>query len=52
MTAVQEKTLARSLQGEDVAVQSQTGTGKTAAFLVTLFHRMGKDARGRAKRWR
>ncbi len=41
MTAVQERTLARSLKGEDVAVQSQTGTGKTAAFLVTLFHRMG-----------
>jgi len=40
MTAVQEKTLAKTLQGMDVAVQSQTGTGKTAAFLVTLFERM------------
>ncbi len=50
MTAVQEKTLARSLQGEDVAVQSQTGTGKTAAFLVTLFHRMGKDGAARKKK--
>ncbi len=49
MTAVQEKTLARSLQGADVAVQSQTGTGKTAAFLVTLFERMGADRAARKK---
>jgi ATP-dependent RNA helicase RhlB len=40
MTAVQEQTLAQTLQGRDVAVQSQTGTGKTAAFLITLFNRM------------
>ncbi len=40
LTAVQEKTLGITLQGGDVAVQSQTGTGKTAAFLITLFERM------------
>ena len=40
MTAVQEQTLAYTLQGKDVAVQSQTGTGKTAAFLIALFERM------------
>ncbi len=40
ITAVQEQTLAKTLQGMDVAVQSQTGTGKTAAFLVTLFNGM------------
>ena len=39
MTEVQEKTLPRTLAGHDVAVQSQTGTGKTAAFLITLFQR-------------
>jgi len=50
MTAVQEKTLARSLEGTDVAVQSQTGTGKTAAFLVTLFHRLSADGAGRRKK--
>ena len=50
MTAVQEKTLARSLEGTDVAVQSQTGTGKTAAFLITLFNRMiSAGARGAKK---
>ncbi len=40
MTAVQEQTLAKTLKGMDVAVQSQTGTGKTAAFLITLFNSM------------
>ncbi len=40
MTAVQEQTLSKTLQGLDVAVQSQTGTGKTAAFLITMFERM------------
>jgi ATP-dependent RNA helicase RhlB len=39
LTLVQEKTLAFSLTGRDVAVQSQTGTGKTAAFLITIFQR-------------
>jgi ATP-dependent RNA helicase RhlB len=36
---VQEKTLGITLAGRDVAVQSQTGTGKTAAFLITIFQR-------------
>ncbi len=37
-TEVQEATLAHSLAGKDVLVQSQTGTGKTATFLVTIFN--------------
>lgn len=36
---VQERTFVHSLKGHDVCVQSQTGTGKTAAFLVSIFHR-------------
>jgi len=40
MTEVQEQTLASTLGGKDVTVQSQTGTGKTAAFLITLLERM------------
>jgi ATP-dependent RNA helicase RhlB len=44
MTPVQEQTLDVTLQGRDVAVQSQTGTGKTAAFLITLFERMLQDS--------
>lgn len=39
-TEVQEKTFAVSLEGRDVCVQSQTGTGKTAAFLITIFQRL------------
>jgi len=35
-TPVQAAVLPRSLKGEDVAGQAQTGTGKTAAFLITI----------------
>ncbi|ABK98990.1 DEAD/DEAH box helicase [Pelobacter propionicus] len=43
-TPIQERTLPISLSGKDVAGQAQTGTGKTAAFLVTLFTRLLKDS--------
>ncbi len=36
-TAVQAETFGHSLSGSDLCVQSQTGTGKTAAFLITIF---------------
>ena len=39
-TPIQARTLPLSLSGTDVAGQAQTGTGKTAAFLVTLFTRL------------
>jgi len=39
-TPIQEQTLPISLAGKDVAGQAQTGTGKTAAFLITLFTRL------------
>ncbi|MEE8378534.1 MAG: DEAD/DEAH box helicase, partial [Candidatus Aminicenantaceae bacterium] len=42
LTDVQEQTLSKTLQGKDVAVQSQTGTGKTAAFLITIMERLSK----------
>ena len=45
LTPVQERTLAESLKGRDVAVQSQTGTGKTAAFLITLFSHLLKHSK-------
>jgi len=38
-TPIQEKVLPLSLAGKDVAGQAQTGTGKTAAFLITFFTR-------------
>ena len=37
---VQEKVLESGLSGADLYVQSQTGSGKTAAYLVTVFQRM------------
>ncbi len=42
-TDVQERTLAITIDGRDTAVQSQTGTGKTAAFLITVFQRLLED---------
>jgi ATP-dependent RNA helicase RhlB len=40
LTPIQALTLIPALAGEDVAGQAQTGTGKTAAFLVTVFQRL------------
>ncbi len=34
---VQELTFAETFKGRDVLVQSQTGSGKTAAFLISIF---------------
>ena len=39
-TPVQEQVLLQSLEGKDLYVQSQTGTGKTAAFLTTIIQQM------------
>ena len=39
-TPIQARVLPLSLTGRDVAGQAQTGTGKTAAFLVTIFTRL------------
>ncbi len=39
-TPIQAQTLPIALAGRDVAGQAQTGTGKTAAFLVALFNRL------------
>jgi ATP-dependent RNA helicase RhlB len=39
-TPIQAQTLPVALAGHDVAGQAQTGTGKTAAFLIALFNRL------------
>jgi len=39
-TPVQKEVLPRALKDEDIAAQSQTGTGKTATFLITLLTRL------------
>ncbi|MGK2944601.1 MAG: DEAD/DEAH box helicase [Desulfuromonadales bacterium] len=43
LTPVQEEAIPLALQGHDVAAQAQTGTGKTAAFLIALFTRLQKN---------
>ena len=45
-TPIQKRTLPIALAGRDVAGQAQTGTGKTAAFLITIFTRLLKRSRG------
>src|SRR5437773_691478 len=52
-TPIQAKVLPLSLAGRDVAGQAQTGTGKTAAFLITVFTRLlehGKELKPAAPR--
>ncbi len=39
-TPIQAATLPKALAGHDVAGQAQTGTGKTAAFLLAVFTRL------------
>ncbi len=49
LTPVQEESIPLALQGKDVAAQAQTGTGKTAAFLISLFTRLLQADRGAGK---
>ncbi|MGI5172480.1 DEAD/DEAH box helicase [Treponema sp. OMZ 840] len=39
-TPVQERVLTGAFEGADLYVQSQTGTGKTAAYLITVIQQM------------
>jgi ATP-dependent RNA helicase RhlB len=43
-TPIQEAALPVALRGKDVAGQAQTGTGKTAAFLIATFARLLRTA--------
>jgi ATP-dependent RNA helicase RhlB len=42
-TPIQALTLPPALKGSDIAGQAQTGTGKTAAFLLVIFQRLLQD---------
>jgi ATP-dependent RNA helicase RhlB len=39
-TPIQAGVMSRSLQGQDIIGQAQTGTGKTAAFLITILNHL------------
>jgi len=43
-TPIQSRSLPLALKGRDVAGQAQTGTGKTAAYLIALFHMLDTRA--------
>ncbi len=49
-TPIQEQTLPIALQGQDVAGEAQTGTGKTAAFLIAAFHQLLNHPAGEKRR--
>ncbi|MCQ3935345.1 MAG: RNA helicase, partial [Gammaproteobacteria bacterium] len=43
-TPIQSQSLPLALEGKDIAGQAQTGTGKTAAFLIATFNRLLRHA--------
>ena len=45
-TPVQAAAIPPALEGRDVLATAQTGTGKTLSFLIPLFERMPKGAKG------
>lgn len=47
---VQAAVFPHAFAGEDIYAQSQTGTGKTAAFLVSIFQRILSDPASRHRR--
>lgn len=49
-TPIQAQVLPHTLAGRDLAGQAQTGTGKTAAFLITVFTRLLSGERKAAGR--
>jgi ATP-dependent RNA helicase RhlB len=52
-TPIQELSLPTSIEGKDLIAQSQTGSGKTAVFLITIFKRLmdgGEPQPGRKPR--
>lgn len=44
-TEVQIKAVPRAMENRDIIVQSETGTGKTLAFLLPLFHKLDPSLR-------
>ncbi len=49
-TPVQEQVLSGAMKGADLYVQSQTGTGKTAAYLINIFQQLLTNAEMKGKK--
>ncbi len=49
-TPVQAETFKFIFEGRDIQAQSQTGTGKTAAFMISMFHMMLTDEKYRGRK--
>jgi len=49
-TPVQEQVLKTALDGSDLYVQSQTGTGKTAAYLVSILQELLSEEKNKGKK--
>ncbi len=46
-TPIQEKAIPKILEGKDLIAAAQTGTGKTAAFILPILHKLtGREGRG------
>ncbi|UCB55115.1 MAG: ATP-dependent RNA helicase RhlB [Thiotrichales bacterium] len=49
-TPIQEQTLPIALRGKDIAGEAQTGTGKTAAFLIAVFNQLLNNPASESRR--
>lgn len=49
-TPIQVQAMPAALEGRDVMAAAQTGTGKTAAFVLPLLHRLSQQGPGKGKR--
>ena len=48
-TPIQALALPMTLKGTDIAAQAQTGTGKTATFLITIFSHLLKRSASKGR---
>jgi ATP-independent RNA helicase DbpA len=46
MTPIQSETLPLAMEGKDMVAQAKTGSGKTAAFVIPLLHRLDPAGTG------
>lgn len=47
-TEVQQATVAQALEGKDLLISAETGSGKTGAYLIPILHQIMSEAKPRA----